>query len=321
MNNQPAAIPSDEITTTREEFDGSTAIVQRETAASAVAARSTAEIQARHIMAIQRPRNLDAVRLRVLAECKRPGFAKTARYRKPIGAGIEGPSIRFAEAAARCMGNLAVNTTVTFDDAKKTILHVCVSDLENNSTYETEIVVQKTVERKRLGRGQAPLGQRSNSYGDTVYLVPATDDEMLNQINALVSKAVRTLILRHLPGDILEEAMDVCIKTAADKDAEDPDAARRGVFDAFAGIGVMPDGLCAYLGHDGKALVPAELAELRAVYAAIRDGETTWQAVMEHRTGEAAATEHSEKASKVDAVLEKAREKAAAKRTSNQGQA
>ena len=311
---QPAqVIPTEDISTAKEGFDGSTAIIQRETAASAVAARATAEIQARHIMAIQRPRNLDLVRTRVLAECRRPGFAMAARYRKPVGQGIEGPSIRFAEAAARCMGNLAINTTVTFDDAKKTILHVTVSDLESNSTYETELVVQKTVERKKLGRGQTPVSQRTNSYGDTVYLVPATDDEMLNQTNALVSKAVRTLILRHLPGDILDEAMALCIRTAQDRDAQDPDGARKAVFDAFASVGVMPDSLALYLGHDGRSLNPAETGELRAIFAAIRDGETTWQEVIDHKLGAQPTPEQAVKGGKVADVLQRARDKQAAK--------
>jgi len=154
-----------------------------------------------------------------------------------------------------------------------------------------------------------------NSKGETVYIVPATDDEMLNQTNALISKALRTLIMRHIPGDIVDEAMALCIATVRDKDAKDPDAARRAVFDAFASIGVMADQLAAYLGHTGQALTPAELAELRAVFAAIRDGEATWQEVIEHKQGAAEGETESPKAGKVADVIQKAKDKVAAKKT------
>jgi len=79
-----------------------------ETATSAMQASATAAVQARFVMARQQPRSWDDVRVRVLGECKRPGFAQVARYHKPIGDGIEGPSIRFAEACARYAGNLGV---------------------------------------------------------------------------------------------------------------------------------------------------------------------------------------------------------------------
>ena len=47
-----------------------------------------------------------------------------------------------------------------------------------------------------------------NSYGDTVYLVEATEDDLLTKQAAHVSKVIRTAALRLLPSDILEEAME-----------------------------------------------------------------------------------------------------------------
>jgi hypothetical protein len=49
-----------------------------ETAASAIAAREEAEIQARYIMALRRPRDTENFRVALLKECKRPGFAEKA---------------------------------------------------------------------------------------------------------------------------------------------------------------------------------------------------------------------------------------------------
>ena len=51
-------------------------------------------------------------------------------------------------------------------------------------------------------------------------------------------------------------------------------------------IGVRAEQLKEYLGHDAATLDPGELKDLRALYAAIRDGEASWRDVMEAKTGE-----------------------------------
>jgi hypothetical protein len=312
MTDYPENTPSN-TSVVRQTFAGDELAVQHETAGSAVAARAKAQIEARYIMALKRPRSWDDVRTRLLKECKRPGFARAARYRKPVGQGIEGPSIRFAEAALRYMTNVSVETTVTYDDPTKVILRVSVVDLEANVPYEQDVAVQKTVERKKLGRGQRPLAQRTNSFGDTVYIVEATDDEILNKVNALVSKALRTLALRLLPGDILEECMDLCIRVARDEDARDPDAARKAMVDAYFALGIAATQLVEYLGHPLEALAPKELDELRALYAALRDGETSWQEIMDARDTEPSEQKNGA-TKKVDELLEKHKAKASEKK-------
>jgi hypothetical protein len=252
-----------------------------ETAASAAAAQTKALVEARYTVALARPRDYDVVREKLLKECKRPSFAEVARYNKPIGKGVVGPSIRFAEAAIRCMGNIVIEETTTYDDDEKRIIQVSVTDLENNVPYTTSITIEKTVERKK--RDGEVIRERKNSYGDTVYIVRATEDDLLNKKNALLSKAIRTLALRHLPGDLVDECMDMVIDTQKKKDAEDPDAAKRKVIDAFAAQGVPVDQLKKYCGHDLKSMGTAELAELRALFLAIKDGETSWKAAMTER--------------------------------------
>lgn len=276
-----------------------------ETAGTAVAERARALIEARVLLAVRNPRSWDEVRVRLLHECERPGFARAARYRKPVGDGIEGPSIRFAEAAIRYMRNLAVETTVVYDDEAKQILRVSVTDLEANVPYEQDVVVTKTVERRKPPRGEgASFRTRVNSFGDTIFIVQATDDECLNKTNALVSKALRTQALRLLPGDILDECMATCIRVAAAEDARDPDAARKALASAFFSVGVSAGQLGEYLGHDLAQVTPAELQELRAIYSAIRDAETSWAEVMDAKSP---SDEKKGAAKKVQAVLEKAR--------------
>lgn len=283
----PQAPPLNGASDLRQEFGAHEQLARTETATTAMAAQAKANVEARFILALQRPRDIDTVRIKLLKECKRPGFAQVARYSKPVGGQrIEGASIRFAEAALRLMGNVLPETSVIYDDAQKRIVRVSVTDLETNLTYSSDVSVEKTVERSNLKPGQVPLASRVNSYGKTAYLIPATEDDIANKVNANVSKALRGHALRILPGDILEEAMELCIKTLESEAAVDPERERKKIADAFASLRVMPTHLAEYLGHPIDQCSPSETVELRALYQAIKDGETTWHAAVEQRSGD-----------------------------------
>lgn len=265
----------------REDFSGRELANQTETSSAALAAQAKAAVEARYVIALRRPRNWSSVRVKLLQECERPGFAAVARYHKPVGDGIEGPSIRFAEAALRHMGNVLCETATIYDDAEKRIVRVTVTDLETNLTYPKDIVVQKTVERSHLRKGQVAIRERTNSSGRKTFIVEATDDDLLNKEAALVSKALRTNGLRILPGDILEECMTRVIQTLNNDAAKDPLGERKRMEEAFAKLGVFPDALVEYLGHPLETMTPAEIVHLRAVYASLRDGEARWEDVLE----------------------------------------
>lgn len=315
MSNESSSIVRrDENTSIQQTSEGfGTQAITRanETATTAVAAQARAQIEARYIVAMKNPRDMETVRVKLLKDCQRPGFADVARYAKPVGNDkIEGPSIRFAEAVLRCMGNVVPESMVIWDDEEKRIIRVSVTDIESNLTYSTDVVVAKTVERSRLQDGQIALSQRSNSRGKIVYTVRATEDDLLNKQNAQVSKALRTAALRLLPGDILEECMDKVLETQRKRDSADPDAAKRKLLDAFAKLNVMPSQIGEYLGHDVSQLVPAELTELRAVYAALEQGETTWQALIASKK----PTEDGEPQSDAQKAVEAVKAQLAAKK-------
>lgn len=275
----------------KEDFGSTELQVSAETSSAALAARSQAMVQAAFVMAERHPRDWDDVRVKLIRECQRPGFARAARYSKPVGNGkIEGPSIRFAEAAIRLMGNVVVDQSITRDDATKRLVEVVVIDAEANVRYTRQVSIEKAVERSFVKDGQTVLGERRNAHGKMAYLVSASEDELANKQAAAVSKALRTEGLRLLPGDILEECMDECIITQRKKDAADPDQARKDICDGFARFNITPAMLKAYLTHDIATVSPAEMTDLRGIYEAIRDGETTWRAVMEERGGDAGGT-------------------------------
>lgn len=273
----------------RSSFGGHELARSGETAATAMAERSKALVQAKFIMALQRPRDLDDVRVKLMKECKRPGFAATARYAKPIGGNkrAEGFSIRFMEAVARCMGNLDIQVTPVNETDRVRIMEIAIIDLETNNSESVTVVMEKTVERRALKDGEVPISQRLNSNGEVTYLVAATEDQLLAKQNAAISKAKRNAIQHMIAGDILDDCKAQLVATIRSEDKRDPAAARKALADGFAAMGVSPSALKAYLGHDLETCAPAEIESLRELYQAIRDGETTWR--------EASATDDAEK--------------------------
>jgi len=275
---------------------GSTAVAERnvastqvtrsgETASSAIAAQAKAMVESRYVMALKNPRNMDQVRQDLLKECRRPSFAnnKSAWYVKPIGKGVEGLGIRFVEVALRCMRNVLCESIMVYADEEREIHRVIVTDLENNNTWPMDVAVSKTVERSKPSDDGSYISARKNSYGKMVYTVPANDDDLLNKRLALISKAMRTAGLRIIPGDLQDEAEEIIKAIRLDEAAKDPDAERKKIADAFASLNVKAVDLEAYLGHPLDGCTPAELVDLRGLYGALKDGEATWQTVMENK--------------------------------------
>ena len=266
-----------------------------ENAALAMAAAQKATVEARYKMALARPRDLDIVRQAMLKDANRSSFARVAIYHKPIGKGVEGPSIRFVEAAIRNMTNILTETTTISEDDERRVIRVAVSDLETNTYFSQDVTVTKTVERSKLPQGEKPIRMRTNSYGKPVYILHGTDDDILNKQNALISKAVRTLGLRLIPGDLVDEALWYVRQTMAKEDAQNPDMAKNRIIDAFAQLGVQVEQLKEYVGHELSALDPSELQTLRAIYSAIKDGETSWKAVMDDKAEKEAEAKAAKK--------------------------
>lgn len=290
-----------------------------ETSTSAVAAREKAAVEARFVMAMNRPRNEETARLKILKQCENPEFAESARYRKPIGGkSITGLSVRFAEEIARLWGNVFVQASIVFDDRERRIYHCVATDLETNTAHEQDVVVEKFVERKKVKAGDEVINTRLNSYGEQIYLKVATEDEVLTKANAGLSKAKRNLILTLIPAHIREAAEKRAIKTLKDADAQDPEAARRQILDAFFELGVMPEQVQELIGKPLEQLNPAELQWLRSIYTGLREGEATWQEVMDEHTAKTQRAERArEAANGKTADLKQKVKKAAKKKATN----
>ena len=291
---------------------------RHETASTAVAAQAQAEIQARYIVAAKNPRDWDDVRARLLKECARTSFADRALYALPRGNKkdertgewipnvVEGLTVRFAEAMIRISGNVRQSTSTIYDDDDMRIVRVSVIDLESNGEYSRDVVLEKTVERSKAG-DRVPISSRMNSYNKPVFLLEATEDEMAEKEGRMVSKAFRTLALRFLPADIIEDCNTAIRETRSSGIRKDPMAAKKGIADSFASINVYPADLKAYLGHELDTCSPPELEHLRGLFAAIRGGDATWAEALSEKT----ADEGKEQAK---TVAEKLEERKAAKK-------
>lgn len=298
----------------RQGFAGTEIAGQHETSAQAMAERAKAEVAALYQKAMLCPRNVDEARQRLMRHCKRPGFAERARYRLPFGeTKVEGPSIRFVEAAMQEYGNVLCDAFVTYESEDERKIIVRVLDLERNIAYSREAVVRKILERKRLRKGEAAIGTRINAKGEEVFLVRASEVDLARKQGAAESKATRTLGLRILPADIVEEGQAICIATMRNSDAKDPDAAKRSVLAAFETLGILAGKIAEYLGHPLDEVTPAELDDLRAAYATIKEGEATWRELVRlarEQRGEVEADEkQAEQSSKLRASLDAKKQK------------
>ncbi len=284
-------------------------LVRVDPAAVAAAETAKARIQSAYIMAYRKPRSEDQSRARILEACKRPGFAEKVEYSKPVaGRSIKGPSIRFAELALREWGNVLTETQVIYEDENVRRVKVAVIDLETNTTFSKEIQIAKTVERKQITPDRELMGERINTYGQQVFIVKSTDEELQNKEAAAISKVIRNEGLRLIPTDIIDEGTETARQTLRDKDAKDPKAAKKKVLDSFDTLGIKPRDLEKLLRHPLDTVSPAELEDLRKIYQAIKDGEASWaDYISEPQEGE-------EGPSSLKAQQEKVKEKLEAKK-------
>lgn len=303
--------------TAREEFSGGEVQRNAETAIAAVMAREKAMVEAQFVMAERHPRVWMDVRANMLDHCKRPRFAEIARYSRPAGKEkvngewvekkAEGFSTRFTEMLAQEMGNVKLAAQITYEDDLIRIVRFTALDLQKNVVKDREVTIAKAVERrgfqdKKSGEWEPPKGRevlsvRLNSAGEPTYLVRATDEELRAKTNSEESKTQRDFITRLCPRDILEDCEDIVRDTIAKRIKEDPDAYRKRVLDSFnQDLGVKPSDLEQYSGKPAKQWLQADIVELRELYTAIRDGQTTFDDAMKARysppEGEETAAEH-----------------------------
>lgn len=295
VNQQQAPTPLAKVPETKAELLAAGIETQAEGLALALAVAAKANVEARYKMAMAKPRNEEQARALILQACKRTRFAQSAMYRFPVGGDkfIEGLSIRFAEEAIRLFQNIVVMAQTLYEDDDTRTVGIQVIDLEANISYSTQVTLKKTIERRYLKKDQVAIAERTNSSGQRLFILEATEQDMAAKTNSAISKAIRTQGLRLIPADIKEEAWDLVQDGYHAEVTKDPTKARKAIEDGFMELGVDPKMLTEYLGQKLSTASPAQIVELRKLYASVRDGQTTWPAIAAAKAAERLAAKEA----------------------------
>lgn len=238
--------------------------VEHEAGVAARVAQEESEIKAAIILARQFPRDEAAAYTRLTRSCERFGFADGAAYSFPRGGKtVTGPSVRLAREIARCWGNLQYGLRIV----EMTNEHVHVKgwawDVETNLRAESEAKFGRLIPRK------------DKQTGETHWLEPNERDlrELINRHGAI---AVRNALLQVVPPDVIEDALVMSRRTvekaARGELKQDREKLVRSTVASFAYYGVNEDMLERFIGNPMSQISEQQVASLREVYAALKDG-------------------------------------------------
>jgi len=187
-----------------------------------------------------------------LDTCQSREFAGMAFYSVPNRG--SGPSIRFAEEAARCYGNFQYGHRELSRSEGKSEIEVYAWDMQNNNFRKRQITVLHVVDTKN--------GPKK--------LIDQADID--NRIANVASKQMRSCILALLPKHLVAAGQEACKRTLAGG-GEKPIRERiAAMVQAFAKFGVTPTHLGEHLGHGVDDTTVDELAELMGIFNAIKEG-------------------------------------------------
>lgn len=169
------------------------------------------------------------------------------------GKQIEGPSVRLAEIVAACWGNLRAQANIVDEDDQFITASGMAWDLEKNVAVSTEV-------RRRI----------TNKYGKRY-----SADMINTTANAACSIALRNAMFKVIPLAMIRPVYDAARKVAIG-DATTLVKRRSDMVTAFQKMGVSAEQICTAVNKVGLEDIGLdELATLRGLYTAIKDGETS----------------------------------------------
>ena len=233
--------------------------------ASAVA-REESEVKAAMVLSRTNPRNENAAYVAIMNACKRPTFEASAMYAFPRGGSqITGPSVALAREMARLWGNIRYGCRVVTEDDTTCHIKGYAYDLETNAYVESEDKFRKLIQRKDKRDGVTKW-------------VPPDERDMRELMNRRAAFLVRNCILQLMPPDFVEDAMDRVQATktadASGQLKEDRAGTIKRMLMAFDEVHVSPEMIAEYLGHAIDDVTDREVADLKAIYKSLRDGNS-----------------------------------------------
>ncbi len=263
--------------------------------------RAIAEARGQIQVAQMFPRDVAAARAELMSECDCLEFAQVAAYAVPRAGGtVTGPSIRLAEAVASAYGHMEWGHRELSRGDGKSEVEVYAWDKQKNNRRIRQITVDHFRDTK-----QGPQKLRDSKD---------IDDKIAN----VASKQMRGAILALVPKSFTEAAIARCRATLAGGGGVPLKQRVEKMIDAFAKIGVTTELLKKHLDHPLDQTNGDELADLMAIYNAIKNGGDKiadhFGAIEEDQTdgAKSAAAALAETAQKAAATQQRAPAKAAA---------
>jgi hypothetical protein len=214
-----------------------------------------------------------------------PEIAAQCRYRLPARKGgdgkpIEGASVRLAEIAAACWGNLRIMGRIVGDDGRMITAQGVALDLERNLAYSVEVQ-----------RGVVTSGGRR--YGD---------DMVRTTCLAAISIATRNATFKVIPRAFVSIVEDKAQAVARGDEKTLPERLA-GALKWFGNRGVQEAEVMKTLGVAGRADVTLDhLVTLQEYRTAIHEGHTTVEDVFRPAPAPVAGVERAPGESKAAAL-------------------
>jgi hypothetical protein len=236
--------------------------------------RAIAEVQAAMVIAKRFPRDEQAAYTKIIKACKRATLAEAALYAYTKGGSeVSGPSIRLAEELARDWGNISFGWKILSQDDESSEVRAEAWDLETNVPAYITFTVRH--EFKAHGKIKQVTDPR----------------EVYELIANQASRRLRACILRVIPGDIQDAAIEQCEKTLKDGGGKPLSDRVRDMLTAFQNDhGVSKEMIEKKVGKKPEAINETELVNLRRIYVSLRDGMAKVDEFFDQSAGQGATS-------------------------------
>lgn len=216
--------------------------------------REIAEVQAAMTIAQRFPRDPMKAMDRILQAFTRPTLAEAGLYSYSRGGQeITGPSIRTAETIAQCWGNIDFGIREVEQRNGESTVQAYAWDMETNTR---QVKVFQVPHKRHTRKGSYRLEDPRDIY-----------ELVANQ----GARRLRACILGVIPGDVIEAAVKRCEKTLRASADTSPEGLKKLV-DAFDKFGVTKEQIEKRTQCRLEAIRPAQVVQLKKVYASLRDG-------------------------------------------------
>ncbi len=238
------------------ESAGDFAETGRRSTTEMVMTRQAQEVQAAMVIAKRFPRDEVDSYNRILRACQRKSLAEQSMYEYPRGGTkVTGPSIRLAEAMAQNWGNLDFGIIELEQKSGESQVMAYAWDLETN-TRQTKIFSVPHIRGTKKGN------------------VSLTDPRDIYELVANQgARRLRACILGVIPGDVIDSAVDQCMKTLTAGNKEPLIDRVRKMSKAFEDDFSVPlASIEKYLGCNHESFSENDFVRLKNVYKSLRDG-------------------------------------------------